>query len=237
MISKLSEGAFDITVGEAVRLWGFGADARINRKPTAEKLLKLKESCSYTQLQLEGNRLVKRHPDTVIDLSAIAKGFAIDQIARMLSAQGINNYLIEIGGELRASGRNRENHLWRVAVEKPEMLGGIQQVIGLDNIAIATSGDYRNFVTIHGKHYSHTIDPRTLAPAQNRLASVSVLSVNTSTADALATAMMAMGEEKAYVFAVENDLAVFFILRGSEPNKLNLKVTDRFRATFLPQYG
>ena len=237
LISQQSEGAFDITVGAAVRIWGFGADHSISGKPTAEQLLTLRESSSYTQLQLNANRLSKLHSDTTIDLSAIAKGFAIDQVARMLTQQGISNYLVEVGGELRASGRNGDNHVWRVAIEKPELLGGVQQVIELDNTAIATSGDYRNFVTIDGEHYAHTIDPRTLAPARNRLASVSVLSTNASTADALATAMMVMGEEQAYAFAVKNKLAAFFIVRGVEPNTLNLQVTDQFRATFLPQSG
>ena len=237
LISKRTDGAFDITVGEAVRIWGFGTDGSISRKPTTEQLLKLRKSSSYTQLQLTGSKLHKLHSDTSIDLSAIAKGFAIDQVAGMLSRQGISNYLIEVGGELRASGRNIENHFWRIAIEKPEILGGVQQVIELENIAIATSGDYRNFVIIEGEHYSHTIDPRTLTPARSLLASVSVLSANTSTADALATAMMVMGEEKAYAFAVKNQLAAFFIVRGSQPGTLNLQVTDQFRATFLPQSG
>ena len=155
----------------------------------------------------------------------------MDQVARLLQAKQLNNFLIDIGGELRLSGLNVDQRVWRVAIEKPQTLGGVQQVLELTDAAIATSGDYRNFIRIDGRKYSHTINPKTLTPVFHRLALVSVVSENASTADALATALMAMGEEAALEFAIRQDLVAYFVIRGDD-DSYKISYTDKF-ARFL----
>jgi thiamine biosynthesis lipoprotein len=161
-------------------------------------------------------------------LSPIAKGYAVDKVASVIEAYGINDYLVNIGGELRASGKTVDAQLWRVGIEKPHILGGIQQIALLDNKAIATSGDYRNYLVVDGQQFSHTIDPITLKPVLHKLALVSVIADKASTADALATAMMVMGEEKAWSFALNNRLAAYFIVRGDENKPFVIKYTEEF---------
>ena len=227
-ISDLSDGAFDITVGKAVKLWGFGADGEVNKRPTIEQLNALKTSVGYQNLRLQGSVISKQHSDTEIDLSAIAKGYAVDQIAKLLDLEDINNYLINVGGELRAKGHNSNHQVWRIAIEKPVELGGIQQIIVLQDKAIATSGDYRNYIVFNGKRYSHTIDPETLEPVLHHLALVSVISDRTSTADALATALMSMGEESALEFAKDQGLAAYFVIRTEDETKFEVSYTQNF---------
>ncbi|NNC99762.1 MAG: FAD:protein FMN transferase [Gammaproteobacteria bacterium] len=229
-ISELSQGAFDITVADAVRLWGFGADGIVTRRPSDQRIAELKASSGYSNLTLETNRLSKAHSGTSIDLSGIAKGYAVDRVAQMLTASGVHDYLIDVGGELRASGRNADQQIWLIAIEKPQMAGGIQQIVELQDSAIATSGDYRNYLTIEGKKYSHTIDPVTLKPVFHRLALVSVLSERASRADALATALMVMGEDRAVEFAEQQDLAAYFVIRTDNDNQWVIKYTQKFAA-------
>lgn len=230
-ISELSQGAFDVTVADAVNLWGFGPDGVITEQPSAEQLVQLQTSVGYENLRLIDSSLSKLNAATKIDLSAIAKGYAVDQVARLLQAKQLNNFLIDIGGELRLSGLNVDQRVWRVAIEKPQTLGGVQQVLELTDAAIATSGDYRNFIRIDGRKYSHTINPKTLTPVFHRLALVSVVSENASTADALATALMAMGEEAALEFAIRQDLVAYFVIRGDD-DSYKISYTDKF-ARFL----
>jgi len=227
-ISKISEGAFDITVGRAVNLWGFGANGRISKTPTDQQLVAIRQSTGYQNLRLNGLVLSKLHNDTTVDLSAIAKGFAVDQVARYLETQQQHDFLVEIGGELRASGINAEGNFWLVAIERPQTLGGIQQVVELNDSAIATSGDYRNYIVIDGKQYSHTIEPHSLQPITHKLASVSIVNDHASTADALATAILVMGEKRGFKFANEHDLAAYFIIRGQEQGEFEIKTTDKF---------
>jgi len=208
-IGDMSNGAFDITLAGAVNLWGFGPNGKIDSAPS--------ESLS------------KSVDGVTIDLSAIAKGYAVDQVALSLERLGVNDYLVDIGGELRASGHSARGQAWRVGVEKPHVLGGVQDVIALQDKAIATSGDYRNYHLIDGKHYSHTISAKTLTPVFHRLALVSVIADKTSTADALATAIMAMGEQEGYDFAVEHGLTVYMVVRGKSENDYEIKMTGGFR--------
>lgn len=228
-ISEFSDGAFDATLGKAVRLWGFSEDGRISQQPSPETLDALKESVGYKNLKLQGKQLTKLAQGLEVNLSAIAKGYAVDQVADTLSALGYTHFLVNIGGELRASGTNADNELWRVGVEKPHLLGGIEQVISLENEAIATSGDYRNFILLDGQQFSHTIDPLTLKPVYHKLASVSVLSNKASTADALATALLAMGDEKGLVFAEMHDIAAYFIIRGDTEGSFEIRSTGKFK--------
>ena len=229
-ISALTDGAFDITVANAVNLWGFGPDGAITARPDKQQLAALRSSIGYRYIKLENNQLSKTRPGTAMDLSAIAKGYAVDQLARMLISEGIQNFLINIGGELRASGNNSTRQAWKVAIEQPRVTGGIQQVVELRDRAIATSGDYRNYLTLDGVRYSHTINPVTLQPVLHRLALVSVIDDHASTADALATAMMVMGEERALLFAEKFDLAAYFVIRSLQGSGFEVRTTRKFDA-------
>jgi len=227
-LSVLTAGAFDVTVGPIVDLWGFGPSGTINQRPDAKAVQRLADSVGYHTLQLQDNTLIKSHSDTQLDLSAIAKGYAVDRVADTLAEFGVRDYLINIGGELRAAGTNVDRQLWRVGVEKPELLGGIQQVVTLDNMAIATSGDYLNFVVLDGQRFSHTIDPVSKKPVLHRLALVSVMHSSAATADALATALMAMGEDRAIDFATQQKLAAYFVVRDQTGAGSIVMSTEKF---------
>ncbi len=228
-VSRFSEGAFDPTLGKAIRLWGFGSDGRITEQPTQGVLEELKRSIGYEYLDLTGDKLTKLADGLELNLSAIAKGYAVDLVALELMSLGFHHFLVNIGGELRASGNNADDVLWRVAVEKPHLLGGIEEVLVLDHKAIATSGDYRNFIVIDDQTFSHTIDPFTLKPVLHRLASVSVIADKASKADALATALLAMGEERGVAFADKHNIPAYFIIRGREGDEFELHITENFK--------
>lgn len=227
-VSKLSEGAFDITVGPLIDLWGFGANGEISNQPTIAQLRQVSDFVGYEKLSINEQQLQKLRKETEINLSAIAKGYAVDLVARSLEEQGFVDYLINIGGELRAAGVNIDQQVWRVGIEKPNLLGGIQQVVKLPNVGIATSGDYLNYLIIDGQQYSHTIDPQTNRPVLHKLALVSVIHESAMMADALATAMMAMGETKAWDFAQEKQLAAYFTVRNEPENSVTSLYTPEF---------
>lgn len=234
-ISALSGGAFDVTLAQAIDAWGFGPDGKITKQPTDDQLLLLRNSVGYQHLSINNSFLSKSKEGIEVSLSAIAKGYAVDKVADAIEAQGIGDYLINIGGELRASGKSVDGRVWRVGIEKPHILGGIQKIALLENKSIATSGDYRNYLVVDGEQFSHTIDPKTLKPVLHKLALVSVITPKASTADALATAMMVMGEERAWSFALENNLAAYFVVRSevTEENQSGpfiAKFTKEFKA-------
>ena len=156
-ISVLSEGAFDVTLAPVINLWGFGPSGAITKKPSDTALDNLKTSIGYQTIELQGQVLRKKSDEVTIDLSAIAKGYGVDQVAIVLEQDGVSDYLINIGGELKASGVNIDRQVWRVGIEKPHVLGGVQKVVPLTNQAIATSGDYRNLHVIDGQQYSHCL--------------------------------------------------------------------------------
>jgi len=228
-ISDLSNGAFDVTLGKAIRLWGFSEDGAITEQPSVETLKELRQTVGYQHLRLQGHQLTKLVDGLEVNLSAIAKGYAVDKVAQAIEALGYQDYLVDIGGELRAQGQNVKGQLWRIGVEKPHALGGVAQIVELNNQAIATSGDYRNFLTIDGQQFSHTIDSVTLKPIFHKLASVSVVSNKTSTADALATALLAMGETDGVTFAEANSIAAYFIIRESTEGNYKVHVTRDFK--------
>ena len=212
-INRLTNSAFDITVGPLVNLWGFGPE-KSTKVPNPQDIDKALERSGRELLQLQDSPpgLNKRKDDIYIDLSGIAKGFAVDKIADYLTSEGIDNYLVEIGGEIRASGTNDIGFAWRVGIEQAESESrGVQRILALENIAMATSGDYRNYFEEGGVRYSHTIDPRSGYPIKHKLASVSVLHSKASWADALATGFLVLGTEAAWKIAESQDLAVLFI--------------------------
>ncbi len=222
-VSSASEGAFDVTVGPLVDLWGFGPDYSLEVKPkdaVIKQVLRNEVGIQYLDFDEKGKRL-KKNKALRLDLSAIAKGYGVDRIAELLSESGIDHYLVEIGGELRASGAKAKGKPWRVAIEKPvrdtlALEREIEDVLALKDVAIASSGDYRNFFKEDGKLYSHTIDPKTGWPVSHSLSSVSVLHDSCMQADALATSFMVMGPEKTLEYAKRHDLAVLLMVREGD---------------------
>ncbi|MTI00815.1 FAD:protein FMN transferase [Roseibium sp. RKSG952] len=216
-VHEKSNGTFDVTLGPLIELWGFGprkpedpvpADADIQAALNGvgqARLLKL-DSAAGT--------LAKSNADVGINLSAIAKGYGIDAVAQSLSDAGLENYMVEIGGDLVAKGQNDKGESWQIGVEKPETGSQIiQLIVPVDNLGMATSGDYKNFFEQDGVRYSHIIDPTTGHPITHRTTSVTVLAENAMMADAWATAMLALGQEEGLRLAEEHQLAVFFISR------------------------
>lgn len=217
-ISEESSGAFDVTVGPLVNLWGFGPDGRVIKAPSDDVITNLRHRVGYKNLSVElESRKITKQADLYVDLSAIAKGYGVDVVASVLEKHGIKDYLVEIGGELRASGLKPNNAEWRIAIESP-VTGEreVEKILSISNTGIATSGDYRNYFEENGIRYSHTIDPATGKPITHKLASVTVLRPTCAEADGLATAFMVMGEERAYEFAVKNKIDAFFIVKSDE---------------------
>mgnify|MGYP002149845147 CR=1 FL=1 len=218
-ISTLSRGAFDITIAPLVDLWGFGPDVSSLKAPPTKDINALLVRSGYQKLQLNTVSLTlkKLLPELSMDLSALAKGYAVDEVALILEQQGIQDYLVEIGGELRLKGKNLQNKKWRIAIEKPNIQQReLQKVIAISDIAMATSGDYRNFFEQEGVRFSHTIDPRTGSPVTHKLASVTVLHSSSMYADAWATAFMVLGSEQAYKIAEQQKIAAFFIIKTEQ---------------------
>ena len=215
-ISSMTDGAYDVTVGPLVNLWGFGPDPDRFEPPSEDEITAAMARVGWQQLLLNDNELLQPG-DVYVDLSSIAKGFAVDKVAELLESQGLKNYLVEVGGELRGSGKKPYGQPWRVAVERP--IAGVREVekvVALTDMAVATSGDYRNFFESDGQLYSHTLDPRTGYPVNHTLASVSVLHESAMMADGLSTAMTVLGPEAGMAFAKQHELAVFFIVRKDE---------------------
>jgi len=220
-ISELSGGAFDITVGPVVEAWGFGPSPRTLEPDEEAKLEGLRNLVDYRNIKIDENSgtLLKKRAGIHCDLSAIAKGYGVDQVAEVLQAQGYTHFLVEIGGELRAMGTKLDGSNWRIAIEKPDTTPDARELyetVELTDLAMATSGDYRNFFSEGGKRYSHTIDPRTGRPIVHNLASVTVLYANTMLADGWATALNVLGPEAGYTLAVHQGLAAFFLVREKE---------------------
>ena len=226
-LSAASDGAFDVTVGPLVNLWGFGPDDR-QGLPEAHELREAASRVGYQHLSLRADpRSVTKARPVTIDLSAIAKGYAVDRLSALLSAMGCNRHLVDIGGEVRASGRNAAGQWWRVGIEVPQtdLFGEIHSVVEARDTALATSGDYRNFVEIDGQRYSHTIDPSTGRSVRHRLASVTVIHPSAMWADGYATLLNVLGPNRAIAFASARQLPVYLLLHdeGEEGGSAGLK--------------
>ena len=215
-VYQQSGGAFDVTVGPLVNLWGFGPDKKPNKVPSAELIEQTKQKIGSQYLSIEGNQLVKAKPDLYVDLSSIAKGYGVDVIAEFLTKQGITNYLVDIGGELRASGTKLNKAPWTLAVERPEFGQNVQRLLHIGDNAIATSGDYRNYFEFDGIRYSHTIDPTTGRPINHKLVSVTVIDKSSMVADALATAITVLGPENGLKFANKLHQPVFLLTKQGD---------------------
>ena len=218
-ISKKTNGAFDITIGPLVNLWGFGPNKSENKIPSTESIELVKKDIGYRKILLNKSqkKISKLVPDLYLDLSGIAKGFAVDKIARHLEKKNLENYLIEIGGELLANGINNDKMIWQIGIENPDGRDKqVKRIIQLKNMAMATSGDYKNYFEENGVRYSHTIDPVTGKPIKHKLVSVTVLDNTALNADALATAFMVMGPEKTLSLASDLKVAVYLIIKNGQ---------------------
>ncbi|GHT41392.1 FAD:protein FMN transferase [Bacteroidia bacterium] len=201
-ISALTGGAYDITCAPLISLWGFGTDHL--GEPTVHAIDSIRAFVGYRKVRLDGRRVVKADPRVQLNASSLAKGYAVDLIAELLESQGIADYVVEIGGEVRAHGVNPKGDEWRIGISKPpdDTTGTTQEqmeVVSLHNTSIATSGNYRNYYVRDGKKVAHTINPLTGYPAQTDLLSVSIFYPDCLTADAVATACMVIGSDSAQV--------------------------------------
>lgn len=232
-VSTLSDGAFDITVGPLVNLWGFGAEDKNRQSPLEEDINQRMKKIGYTKLVLrEFPQSGKKDiPGLYCDLSAIAKGYGVDVIADYFDSLGIENYLVEVGGEVRAKGKNQKDQDWRIGIQSPADVKQIFNVLSISNKAVATSGDYQNYFEEDGVRYSHTIDPRTGKPITHKLASVTVVHTSCMTADAMATAIDVLGPEKGFELAKSQELAVLLIIKSDEG--FSSRMTPLFKEIIL----
>lgn len=226
-LAHLTQGALDVTVGPLVNLWSFGPEKRAEKVPSEEIIDTTKLHIGIDKLKLENRLLSKSDANVYVDLSAIAKGFAVDKVAELLEKHDINNYIVDIGGEMRIGGQKTDGDDWVIAVEKPiSGTRAVQKVIIPGDNAVATSGDYRNYFEDNGIRYSHTIDPDTGWPIKHKLVSVTVVHPSSMTADGLATAIEVMGPEKGFEFAKKNSLAVYLISKTE--NGFSEQATEKF---------
>ncbi|MEE9189704.1 MAG: FAD:protein FMN transferase, partial [Candidatus Neomarinimicrobiota bacterium] len=201
-LTQLTSGAFEITIAPLVNYWGFGPSTsplESGQVPDTLKILELMESVSSENLYARDGYLIKSNPNTRLDLSAIAKGYGVDAVFMQLGAKGFTDYMVEIGGEVRCLGNSVTGQPWRIGIDRPELNTppgkNLQGIVQLKDCALATSGDYRNFLIIDGEIHPHAIDPRTGFPVKTRVASVTVIAPTCAEADALATALMVLGEK------------------------------------------
>ncbi len=196
----ITQGAWDGTISPLVNLWGFGKDKREKQMPTQEEVVREFKKVGFHQIEIsaKGKYLRKKNPEVTLNLGSIAKGYGVDQLSELIEKNGFKNYIVEIGGEIYASRLRPDGKPWRAGINTPKAEAGVREVykvVSLENQALATSGDYRNFFQSGGYRYSHIIDPKTGFPIQNGVVSVSVIADNCTFADGLATALMVLGPE------------------------------------------
>lgn len=225
-----TNGAFDPTIGILVNAWGFGPDNVVENLDSAH-VMSMLEFVGLQKIHLKNNKIIKKDSATYIDFNAIAKGYAVDVIGRFMELNHIKDYLVEIGGEIRAKGKNPEGKIWKIAIEKPNFDGSrsFQAVIKLDNESIATSGNYRKYKidSVTGKKYAHTIDTKTGFPSQSNLLSASVIA-NTDCADVdgYATAFMAMGFKKSKMFLQKHHELKCFLIYSDGQGDIKTYTTE-----------
>ena len=231
-ISSKTEGAFDITVAPLVNAWGFGFKKGIT--PDSTTIDSLRKVVGYNTVAIVDGKVTKQHPGTMLDCSAIAKGYGCDAVAATLEAHGVENYMVEIGGEVVTKGKNSKGGAWTIGISKPTdnpTTGSneLHEIIAISGKSMATSGNYRNFREENGRKIAHTIDPRTGYPVQHSLLSATVIADDCATADAWATSFMVMGVEKAISYCNgENSIESYFIY-SDDNGTLKTRMTEGFR--------
>jgi thiamine biosynthesis lipoprotein len=230
-ISALSEGFFDISIGPLVELWGFGKTEK-SGVPSDSEIENARSQVGWQELTVDFENIsLTKSIQLSLDVSAIAKGYGVDRVAALLDEKGIENYMVEIGGEMKVKGHNSQETSWRIGIETPTVgQRQVQQIIKIDSHAVATSGDYRNFFEENGQRFSHTIDPNTGYPVRHNIASVTVIAESAARADGLATALNVLGEEKALELARKENLSAFFIFYQNEND------VEQYRIEYTPQF-
>jgi thiamine biosynthesis lipoprotein len=230
-ISAMTNGAFDITVGPLVEAWGFGPDGHKSFSPA--KLDSLMKLVGMSKVSLVNGHVIKSDPHISLDVNAIAQGYSVDVVCRYFDKLGIDNYLVEIGGEVRGKG-TKEGALWKIGIDKPvdnNMSPGedLEAVIRISDRALATSGNYRKFYIENGIKYSHEIDPKTGYPAKNTLLSATILANDCAMADGIATACMVMGTEKTIAFINKNRQFSAFLVYSDEKGNFKTWTSDNLK--------
>ena len=232
-VNRASAGRFDTTMGPLIELWGFGAAGTRTQTPNNEAILAMQAATGHeNSLRIGNGSLQKLNTETQVYLAAIGKGYGADRVGEALASFGISDFMIEIGGDLYASGRNPDGLPWQIGVETPEAWDrGVMEVVGVSNLGMASSGDYRNYFEQDGQRYSHVIDPTTGRPITHHTASATVLADDAMLADAWATAMLTLGREKGLEIAEEQNIAVLFIDRDTSKADLTFKsvASSRFQ--------
>ena len=220
-ISQLSDGYFDPTVSPLIEVWGFGVGNQPPEEPEPELLDSLLANTGYQNFSIVDRQLCKNNDDVHLNFSAIAKGYAVDQVAKVFANNDIDRFLVEVGGELYGLGENSQNESWSVGVETPNYgwPQGVYSILHLNGNAVATSGDYRNYYELNGHTYSHILNPRTGKPVIHSAASVTVIHESTMMADGWATALLAAGPEEGMRLANNAGIAAYMILRDGEQFK------------------
>ncbi|WP_338557201.1 FAD:protein FMN transferase ApbE [Erwinia sp. E_sp_B04_7] len=237
-IGKKTAGAMDITVGPLVNLWGFGPDKQPVTSPNQAQINSAKALTGLQHLQViqraEGAYLQKDLPGLYVDLSTVGEGFATDHLARLMEQEGINSYLVSVGGAVLTRGKNAQGDPWKVAIQKPtDKENAVQAVVDLQGHGISTSGSYRNYYELDGKRISHVIDPTTGRPIQHKLVSATVIATTALEADGWDTGLMVLGGEKAKALALREHLAVYLIEKQGEG--FTTWMSPQFRAFLVQQ--
>ncbi len=237
-VGILSGGALDVTIGPLVDAWGFGPSGPRKTAPTHDEIDRLREAMGPSRVELDPRAVTvrKTRPDVQCDLSSVVPGYAADRLSRELTDRGFTDFLVDVGGEVLARGRNEAGAPWRVAIERPELHGEtIQRLVPISDLAITTAGDYRKYREVDGHRVAHILDPRTGRPLTHRLASVTVIDALAVRADAFDTALMVLGPDEGMALATRLDLAALFIERTE--HGFSERTTPRFETIARKRYA
>ena len=229
-VRQQSGGKFDVALGPLIEAWGFGATGQTRTQPTDAQIASLMSGVG-AGVEVDGNTIRKTNPATQVYLSSIAKGHGVDRVAQALNDLGVKDYMVEIGGDLVTAGTNPDGQSWQVGIEKPDVLAlGVQSVVGISGMGLATSGDYRNYFEVDGQRFSHILDGETGRPVDHATASATVVAENAMMADAWSTAMLTLGRERGLELANEMNLAVLFIERDASGDTFTTTASAQFAA-------
>lgn len=235
-ISEETNGAFDITVAPLINLWGFGF--KKGTDPDQHTVDSIMQFVGYKKVKLQKNKVKKSDPRLMLDCSAIAKGYGCDVVASLLKRKEIQNFMVEIGGEVVTCGKNQQKEDWRIGVIKPtddslNTKQDLQAVLRLTNKALATSGNYRNFYYKNGKKYAHTVDPQTGFPVQHNILSATVVAPTCAEADAYATSFMVLGLQKAQKILERHDNLMAYLIYTDEKGRYNVWYSPRLKEKII----
>lgn len=227
---KKSKGAFNPALAPLISYWGFGYENLTKKNVDTNLVNQLKALCNFDDFEMQNNHILKKQDTQQVDFNAVAKGYGVDKVAELLLSKSINNFMVEIGGEIRASGKNSQQNLWSIGIDKPEKNinnRSIKAILQLDNQSVATSGNYRNYRKIGEQEYGHIINPFTGFPQQTDIISATILAKTCAEADAYATACMVLGVEKAKDLIEDNmKLSAYFIYKKQSDEVSTFKTTN-----------